>query len=370
MVEQYDTEEFAALDADQQLSPATNLDATSHVPPVLTRTWFHTGAYFGGDRISNFFAGLLDARDTGEYYREPGSDDAAARRLLLDDTVLPPGLTVDEEREACRALKGAMLRQEIYALDGTDKEPHPYSVTEQNFTIRLLQPRGSNPHAVFLSHARESIAYRYERTPTDPQIAHSLTLEVDAFGNVLKSATIAYGRRQPDPTLAPRDQEKQGELHITYAENRVTNAIDEPDAYRVPPSFEWRSYELTGLALPSGRNRIALDELLGAATSAAEIAYEQAPAPGAVQKRLIEHERTLYRRDDLTGTLPPGRIESLAIPFESYRLAFTPSLVANVYGTRVTDAMLAGEGRYVHSEGDGRRWIPPGRIFFPPGPAD
>ena len=33
----------------------------------------------------------------------------------------PPNLTADEEREACRALKGSMLRQEVYALDGTDK---------------------------------------------------------------------------------------------------------------------------------------------------------------------------------------------------------------------------------------------------------
>ena len=59
--------------------------------------------------------------------------------------MLPAGLTPDEEREACRALKGTMLRQEVYALDGTAKAPHPYTVTEQNFTIRLLQPQGAQP---------------------------------------------------------------------------------------------------------------------------------------------------------------------------------------------------------------------------------
>ncbi len=79
-----------------------------------------------------------------------------ARALLLDDTVLPAGLTVDEEREACRALKGSMLRQEVYALDGTDKQQHPYTVTEQNFTIRVLQPRGGNRHGVFFTHAARS----------------------------------------------------------------------------------------------------------------------------------------------------------------------------------------------------------------------
>ena len=60
-----------------------NIDETSHVPPVYTKTWFHTGAYLGRQHVSNFFAGLLDEGDTGEYYREPGLSDDAAARLLL-----------------------------------------------------------------------------------------------------------------------------------------------------------------------------------------------------------------------------------------------------------------------------------------------
>jgi hypothetical protein len=103
MVEQWDTEEYAALQADGQAPAGTNIDTSSHVPPVLTRTWFHTGVYFGRHHVSDFFAGLLNADDTGEYYRETGLTDAQARALLLEDTVLPEGLTPEEEREACRA---------------------------------------------------------------------------------------------------------------------------------------------------------------------------------------------------------------------------------------------------------------------------
>jgi RHS repeat-associated protein len=370
MVEQWDTEEFAALNSDQRLSPDTNTDASSHVPPVLTRTWFHTGVYLDRDRVSNFFGGLLDDKDTGEYYREPGLNDEQARRLLLDDTVIPPGLNVDEEREACRALKGAILRQEVYALDGTDKQPHPYSVTEQNFTIRLLQPQGENPHAVFFSHPREAISYHYERVPTDPRVAHSLTLEVDDFGNVLKSAAVAYGRRQSDPALEARDQIRQGELHIIYMESRVTNHVEAADEYRAPLPCESRGYELTGLALGTGRVRFTLEELLNAGLAAAIIAYEQSPSPGALQKRLIEHTRTLYRNNDLGAALPLGQLESRALPFESYKLAFTPGLLAGIYGAKVTDSMLANDGRYVHSEGDNQWWIPSGRVFHSPGADD
>jgi hypothetical protein len=89
-----------------------------------------------------------------------------------------------------------------------------------------------------------------------------------------------------------------------------------------------------------------------------------------LQKRLTEHVRTLYQRDDLTDALPPGQLQPLALPFESYRLAFTPGLLGEVYVGRATDAMLEIEGRYVHSEGDANWWIPTGRAFYSPGTSD
>src|SRR5207253_11099344 len=46
MVEQWDTEEFAALSENDQFLVGDKIDSSSHVPPVLTKTWFHTGVYF------------------------------------------------------------------------------------------------------------------------------------------------------------------------------------------------------------------------------------------------------------------------------------------------------------------------------------
>ena len=53
----------------------------------------------------------------------------------------------------------------------SDKEKHPYTVTEQNFTVKVLQRRGDNRHAVFFTHAREALSYHYERNPADPRIS-------------------------------------------------------------------------------------------------------------------------------------------------------------------------------------------------------
>jgi hypothetical protein len=93
--------------------------------------------------------------------------------------------------------------------------------------------------------------------------------------------------------------------------------------------------------------------------------WRKAP-PGETKLRLIEHVRTLYRKNDLTGFLPPGQLDSLALPYESYKLAFTPNLVTQVYDGRVTDTMLTDDGKYVHSEGDSNWWIPSGQIFYSP----
>ena len=383
MVEQWDTEEIGALTEAGELPSGDNWNKTSHVPPVYTKTWFHTGVYLGRERVSNYFAGLLDGADQGEYYREPGMDDAAFSALLLPDTILPEGLSVAEEREACRALRGSILRQEVYALDGTDEEEHPYTVVEQNFTVRTIQPRGENRHAVFFTHPREAITYHYERHPADPRPQHALTLEVDDYGNVLKQITIGYGRRPGLSPLEGADREKQEKGLITYTENSFTNAIDEVGAYRTPLPAETRTYELTGITPESG-DRFSFAEWtrddFTLLASAVEIPYEQKADGTSRQKRLIEHVRALYRKDDLTALLPPGEIQPLALPGESYKLAFTPGLIAQVF-RRDGQALLldpaevlggqgADQGGYVDLEGDGHWWIPSGRMFYSPDPDD
>ncbi|GGO53673.1 SpvB/TcaC N-terminal domain-containing protein [Streptomyces lasiicapitis] len=352
-IEQSDTETYRDL---ARGTAATNEDEASHVPPARTVTWYHTGVFRPGEQVSAHLA--------TEYYREPGLTDAEAAAMLLPDTVLPQGLDTGARREACRALKGSMLRQEVYADDGTPQSVHPYTVTEQNLTIRLLQDRGPNRHAVFLTHPLEAISRHYERIPTDPRTTHAFTLAVDDYGNVEQSATVGYGRRQPDPALDPIAQAAQAKTWISATETTYTNAVDEADHHRIPVSCESRTHELTGLRLLPGRGRFTFNEVLEAASTAVPLDYEQEATPGRLEKRLIEHVRTYYRRNDLSGSLPQGVLQSLALPYESYKLAFTPGLVAEVYGGRVLDAMLANEGRYVHTESDGNWWIPSGRVFY------
>ena len=406
MVEQWDTEEFAALTESGTLPQATNLDAALHVPPVLTRTWFHTGAYIEGGRISKQFE--------HEYYREgeAGLTDQQLEAMLLKDTVLPVTILLfegtripymlsgEESREAYRSLKGAILRQEIYALDknpdgtSTQESDRPYSVSERNYTIELLQPQGQNRHTVFFTHTRETVDFHYERKlfdiggsqRADPRVSHALTLEVDNYGNVLQSVAIGYGRRFQDLSLTTDGQKKQTNTLVTCTENIYTNAVLEADAYRTPMLCESRTYEVLHLTpdpseiLPGITNLFRFDQVSKQIKKAGDgnhdLPYEDINHSQATTsdpyRRLIEHVRTLYRKNDLTGFSPLRTVQSLALSGESYKLAFTPNLLKTIYvdtsklSTNDVNNVFGIDGAYVHSEGDANWWIPSGRVFYSP----
>ncbi len=430
MAEQWDTEQIGALLGGSAFPQGDNIAADSHVPPMHTKTWFHTGVYLGRDQISDYFSGLQNVTDPGEYFREPGLTDAQARDLLLPDTLLPADLTLEEEREACRALKGSMLRQEIYAddagpgaaADRIQRAHTPYTVTEQNFRVRRLQPKGTNRHAVFFSHASDAISFHYERNPADPRIQHALTLEVDAYGDVLKEAAIGYGRRStirvvdaqgqveqvPNPglaELAADDRAKQITTLLTYTENLFTHSVESADTHRNPLPCESLTFELTGYAPTGPAGRFAAADLVEPDPDADgrlrhkltdQVAYEAAATANPC-RRPIERLRTLYRHDDLSTLLPLGEQGSLGLPGESYRLAFTPGLLSQVYrrpradqppedlladpasvlggpagdqGGYLRSQALKADGRFPEADADDLWWIPSGRSFFTANPGD
>ncbi|CAN98730.1 Rhs family protein [Sorangium cellulosum So ce56] len=343
MVEQRDTESFSAFSGAGFAPPAANADPELHLPPVLTKTWFHTGAWIEGAKIS--------ARYESEYY----AGDAAAVRLA--DTQLPEGLRAMEVREACRALKGRPLRQEIYGLDGSAEEPRPYVVKEHSYAMRRLQPAVGNAHAVFLAHLREALEYHYERSESDPRVTHALTLEVDDYGAVLRAAQIGYRRRS-----AWAEFPEQGQGKATLTENMVKHLVpDEEGAYRIGVPTETRTYELHGL--PLGSEGVlgfqAVFDAAAAAENVPTLAYDGTPS-GGFQKRLLQHTRTRYWSDDLTGPLPFGEVGGRALVHESLAKVLTPSLITSVFGTRVTSSMLA-EGGYLQLPDDPDYWVSSGR---------
>ncbi len=364
-VDQFDTEtleDFSGPGLHDDNDLFENDLASFHVPPVETRSWFHTGVYF--DEDSDPADGPFDYNDLTNRFRAEfyAADEEA---LTLDEHDVE---TNDTPHEAFRALRGALLRKEVYARDGSVKEQHPFTVNENRYAVAELQPKDGNNHAVYLRTQLEGLNYQYERNPSDPRITHALTLEVDSFGNTLKSVAVTYGRRLEDQLLPETDRSKQAHAFITYTENGLTNPIDDADSHRAPLSSETRAYELTGFKPANNATHFTVNEWtnnnFARLTQAVEIDYDETPDETQEQKRRVEHVRTYYRANNLASLLPLGTLESLALPGEVLKLALTPELQTHIYGSRVTDAMLADDGGYVHSEGDSNWWIPSGRVFY------
>lgn len=387
-------------------------------PPVYTKTWYHTGVQVGAQRVSAHFA--------DEYWHEgdpgepdaPGLSDDRFGALLLPDSVLATGVlrpdggrsartwTPQETREGCRALKGLLLRQEVYALDGSGAQDRPYTVSERDYAVELLQPLRPGTggrHAVLLTHPREAVTFHYERAlfpvaqgsdtvlRADPRVAHEFTLAVDGFGSVLRTAAVAYPRRYPAPQAAapvgdgPHLPEHaraalaaaQARVHVSAVEHELTDPVDTAAAWRAPVPYELRSYDVVGVApaaaVPHVTNLFGFDELTGLLAAAADGAHEltyldvdgAGAAPGEPWRRLVEQTRILYRADDLSTALPLGQAQALALPYESYRLALTDVLLDDVYRRERPDgtveqlvpldaaaraALLSGEAGYVRGQ--------------------
>ena len=361
-------ETFGASAAANAGSPYVTDEQELYQPPIKTITWFHTGAAIERGRILSqcereYFTGFAEKR--------------------LAEPEIDPGLTAEEWREAARACKGMTLRQETYELDvdaldrsGEHIPVRLFSAVTHNCNIRCLQPKGTNPHAVFLVTEVEAISYHYELDlrsrplEPDPRIFHTLNLSFDAYGNVQQAIAVGHPRvRQfADADLAAATdliREVQRERHVSYTETCYTgDAIDQPaptgpiQFYRLRVPCEVQAYELTGITPAQGRyfelaelRSLALSTRYPAATPTTEITrclYHEVPQSGAPTMRIVEHERTLFFDDNAAGPqaaarflrqpLPLGTLGRLGLTYERYKLAMTDALLNAVFtGGRLDD---------------------------------
>lgn len=375
MVEQTDSEKFKH----PKKGDASNIvDETLHQSPVIRKSWFHTGDFSGRQSILGQFSQEywyeeMERQGFSVVNHEVPLPDARIITAPGMDSSVIERFSAEEWKEALRACKGIGLRTEIFTndvpsvgatLEQIQKQLTPYSAATHNCVIELLQPKGHNKHAIFVVKESESITYGYERNTEDPRIAHNLNIKLDEYGNVLESVSVVYPRKKADPSLPAETQQAQSKTLISYTKNSFTNDIDDDTSYRLRIPAETMTYELKNVS--KNNTLYSVDDFMNILTSANEVDYhqiDQNPVPDASQKRLIEHVRTIYRSNNLKDALPLHQMASLALPFESYQLAYTPSLINDIFGGKV-DEQLMLEGNFTHIEGPGNWWIRSGTVQF------
>jgi hypothetical protein len=316
-VEQTDAELFGK-DHGQGLFPTYPAPINNEIPqaPVLTKTWFHTGAW------------KERAAQGAQYQTEYWNGDTALANVPHLECTLPGGLTPQELREAARALRGTTLRTEVYELDGDlAKQAIPHAVTESCVTVRKLQapqnalgPGRPQLPGVFHTVPKESRSWAYDRVANDPRTSQSFPLEVDAFGVVLRAASLAYPRRGSGHAA------EQLKLHCVVTTNSVLHLAGSfASGHRLAIPLESKTFELHDLQIsaPSGEFYEGSD-VDAEFQSADVIPYEGSPSGTTPARRLVQHEKAQYYNSAaLPAVLAFGSADTRALLYKSFLLDLT-----------------------------------------------
>ena len=352
------------------------VDRSTDQAPVLTRTWFDTGSDDDAGlersvRAEGWQAELARAGFPAGH-PEPSPEGPRVVAGAADD---PEAFATDlatHLREAARACRGAMLRQEVFALDApaqdaTDDERRrqltPYRVTLRSSMATLQQPATSARPPVYVTTEAETVTWDYERDPDDPRVQHTLAAVVDPLGHVVESASVAYPRAQVDDTGLPAStQDTRSRPHITYTTTTYTDERTGTALHRRPVVASTSQYELFDVSAAGALLRRS--DLVGdgfrVLRDSTELPAPEVgtPAPDGPRHQLLARHDTVFFDDALANPLPLASQGTSGLAYESYELAFTPALVTAVFGARATDDLLT-EGGYVQREGGW--WVPSGR---------
>lgn len=237
-----------------------------HSPPTLTRSWFHPGPVDGAE---------LDL--SGEYW----SGDRPPPR--------PPA-----PRASLRALRGQLLRTELYALDGSARADRPYAVSESVCEVRVEAP------GVLLPYAVSTRVTQWERGD-EPMTRLTFTPAPDRYGLPTGELTVAVPRTPAEPYLA------------TWTTTEYARR-DDDTVYLADRVCRTTAYEVDG-----DRRRTA--EQLRDAVFA---------EPADVLRRVIAHQRIYYDGAAFTG-LPLGVLGAYGLPTRAESLAFTDAFLDGLF---------------------------------------
>ncbi|MDN5201282.1 SpvB/TcaC N-terminal domain-containing protein [Fulvivirgaceae bacterium BMA10] len=357
-VETWDTEEYDDLVNNNAQQGSAKISNENYVPPVYTRTWFHTGASFENKAVSAYYKKLFFQDDTKAYdFPEPFFQEA----IYAQNT--------ETLRQAYVALKGQVIRTEVY---GEDKEQHPnlyqnpFTVEQTNVTVVLYQPMGNDPYAIFLVNPRESISYQYERNPEDPRITQQFTLKTDEFGNAISACTLYLPRRSGTGNVT-----HAGQLQLlgTFNWNRF---VTPPSGYLFcHQACEQQSFQLFGIDL-EGADYFTFDKIksqtqaIDVLTGKNIIPYSGQPTSG-VQAQQLTWEKVFFWDEQTNNAGALGFISLLGLLHHKEHAAFDKGFSEDVYDGRLIDSsdydnqgylsnLIYTQGGYFFDENPGYWW--------------
>jgi RHS repeat-associated protein len=284
-------------------------------PPTKKRMWFHQGPLEGpsGDWVEEDYS--------HEYW--PGDPPALTRPQAVTDFLKK--LPRRARRDALRSLRGQPLRTELYALDGSDREDRPYTVTEQLPGVLPLpvgQPFPAQPEPwqlrVFFAPVLAERTTQWERG-SDPMTRLSFLHGYDAYGRLGSQLAIAVPRgrdyRQPVPANRPYKP-----FLVTRTETEYATR-DDDTCYIADRVAKTTRYE------------IAADGGLAGNPRPSAVALAAAVEAGTAERRLLGQSICFYDGDPFVGE-DLGALGDYGALVRTEALALTAEILDLAYPTR------------------------------------
>ncbi len=241
-VDQRDTEVFedfhaAGLHPVKKLFNAVSTEFFS--PPTETRTWFHQGP------IGDEFGDWTETDFSDEFW--PGDTQVLARPSSVVNFL--NSLPRRVKRDALRAMRGRILRTELYALHGTQRQDRPYTVTEHLHSVREESPPGPGEAPdrlhIFFPHTLAERTTQWERGD-DPMHQFKFTSDYDEYGQLLSQSNIAVPRGRDF-----RVQTASVELYLTTYTLTTYALRDDAQCYIVDRVASTTIFEIKNDGTPS-----------------------------------------------------------------------------------------------------------------------
>ena len=340
MVEQLDTEAFDAYNRPGLHGEGTPFqkaeDPKFFSPPTLTKTWFHQGP------IGEEFGDWAEADYSDEYWDgDPpvlghiGQVNAFLRSYNSESNGSASSSDRRIKRDALRALRGSVLRTEIYARDSSPRANRPYAVKEYTYGLREeFRPTSSasERRRIFFPHLIARRTTQWERGD-DPMTEFAFTGDYDPFGQPQQQTVVAMPRRA-DKRLTITGA-VVGDIQPDETKVLATHTFT---AYATPPASkhlhnrlaEVRTCEL--LAPPAAPDLVGDDvravlekQLLQALEVRNTLAASQAG-----ESRVINHVLHHYDGEAFTG-LPAGQLGEYGALVRTETLVLTDEILRDAY---------------------------------------
>lgn len=352
MVEQLDTETFEVYNKtglhgeDVYFEKIT--DKMRFSQPTLMKTWFHQGPV--GDEFGDWYE--MDFR--GEFWT--GDPQVLTRPQSVIN--LLNSLPRRVKRDALRTLRGSILRTELYALDGTERQDMPYTVTESAFGVcevvynngrhelRCEPKQGDTPillgnelpPRIFFPHIIAQRTTQWERGD-DPMSQFAFTDSYDNFGQPLQQTSVGVPRRAAKRQKLVRAAHVDETL-LLATHTRTEYAEPDDDIYIHDRVAHSRTFELKN---PPGVNETQpsnLIRVLNEQATAAQAIHQQfqmllsawrasQTLPGEV--RLVSHTINHYDGTVAFFGGPVGSVGSYGALTRSESLVFTNDELNDAY---------------------------------------